>query len=638
MSSNSSSPQAPLAVLNRDEQPVGRGRRLLTVADGQFVLDGEAQQIVSGAVHYFRIHPELWRDRLERVRALGVTAVETYLPWNFHSPRPGEFDFSGPRDVARFIELADDLGLDVLARPGPYICAEWDFGGLPAYLMTEQMALRSTDPRFLAATDQWFDAVVPLLADLQSTRGGPVIAVQVENEYGSHGDDAGYLRYCRDALRGRGINVLLFTSDGAGPDWLANGTLPDVLATANFGSRVAESLAELRAFQPAGPDMVMEYWNGWFDHWGEPHHHRDDTDATEVLAQMLGAGASVNLYMAHGGTNFGLWNGANTDPETGALQPTVTSYDYDAPIGEAGELAGKFHRYRAAIAAHTGRTPPEPPEPLPRQRSDSAVPTAGLALLDALAVFDAPVSAPLPLSMERLGAARGLVHYRGDVMVPPDGRILQLDGLADRATVLVDGVPTAVFGDAGVAAEGIRLDPKPQGRRTVVDIIVENQGRVNFGPRQGEHKGIRAVRLGQRFVHGWQSRAIQLDDAGVMDRLASATWAPLPGADSGATDPSGEPGERGTLGAGRESLAPPRFYRSTLTARAGADGFLALPGWTKGFVWLNGFLLGRYWSIGPQRTLYAPAPLWRDGENDVVVLEMERAGRRIELRSQPDLG
>ncbi|GAA6526997.1 beta-galactosidase family protein [Intrasporangium sp. DVR] len=581
----------------------------LTVADGSFLRGGRPHQIISGAIHYFRVHPDLWEDRLRRLAAMGLNTVETYVAWNFHERRRGDVDFTGPRDLARFVRLAGDLGLDVIVRPGPYICAEWDFGGLPAWLMKgEPMALRSSDPRFLAAVDAWLDAVCPVLVGLLATHGGPVVAIQVENEYGSFGDDATYLEHCRKGLVDRGIDVLLLTSDGPGPDWLAAGTIPGVLATVNFGSRASEAFAELRKVQPEGPDMCMEYWNGWFDHWGEGHHVRDAEDAARVLDDMLRAGASVNFYMAHGGTNFGLWNGANV--AHGKLQPTVTSYDYDAAVGEAGELRPKFHAFRDVIRRYAAEPAPAVPE-LPARLAPQAVEVDGwVALLDSLGAYDRPRRGPLPLPMESLDQDHGLILYRGSALVPPDGRTLELDGLADRATVLVDGAHLGTL-DRNEPPHVLPLRPRADGRASTIDVIVENQGRINFGSEIGERKGVAGIRIAHRFVHDWGSVAIRLDEPGLTDRLQFGAVA---------------------------GSAGPVFARATLAVDEPADGFLALPGWAKGFVWLNGALLGRYWEVGPQVTLYAPAPFWRAGANEVVVLEMERAGSLVELRADPDLG
>lgn len=581
----------------------------LTVAGDTFLRDGEPHQVVSGAVHYFRVHPDLWRDRLERVRAMGLNTVETYVAWNLHERRRGEPDFTGQADLERFVVTAGELGLDVIVRPGPFICAEWDLGGLPAWLLAERgLRLRCLDPAWLGAVDAWFDVLVPRLVPLLSTHGGPVVAVQVENEYGSYGDDADYLEHCRKGMVDRGIDVLLVTSDGPGPDWLDNGMVPGVLATANFGSKPGEAFAALREAQPDGPKMCMEYWNGWFDHWGEEHHVRSAGEAAETLDEMLAAGASVNLYMAHGGTNHGLWSGANE--VDGRLQPTVTSYDDDAPVGEAGELTPKFHAFREVISRYAAVPDGPLPAALPRQAPQTVAVSGWGGLLAQLDLFDPPVSGPHPLTMEQLGQDHGLVLYRGDALVPPGGADLVLEGLRDRAVVLADGARVGTVESASDGT-GIRLEHPADGRRTGLEVLVENQGRVNFGPTVGERKGLTGVRLAHRYVHGWTSTAVRVDRPGLTQELRWAAERPCPG---------------------------PVFALFEVEAEAGADGFLALPGWGKGLLWLNGTLLGRYWHVGPQVTLYAAAPLWRQGRNEVVVLELDTAGTVLELRDEPDLG
>lgn len=307
---------------------------MLTWKNGQYLLNGQPYRIISGAIHYFRVVPGYWEDRLLKLKACGFNTVETYIAWNVHEPKEGEFNFSGIADVVSFIELAGKLGLHVIVRPSPFICAEWEFGGLPGWLLGYgEVRLRCSDPLYLSKVDHYYDELIPRLVPLLSTHGGPILAVQVENEYGSYGNDHAYLEYLRAGLVRRGVDVLLFTSDGPTDEMLLGGSLDDVHATVNFGSRVEESFRKYREYRTEEPLMVMEFWNGWFDHWMEDHHVRDAADVAGVLDEMLEKGSSINMYMFHGGTNFSFYSGAN---HIQTYEPTTTSYDYDAPLTEWG--------------------------------------------------------------------------------------------------------------------------------------------------------------------------------------------------------------------------------------------------------------------------------------------------------------
>ncbi|MER6362791.1 beta-galactosidase family protein [Kitasatospora sp. NPDC001527] len=578
----------------------------LTLDGDTFLRGGRPHRIVSAAVHYFRIRPELWSDRLLRLRAMGVNTVETYVAWNFHQPVPGAADFTGDRDLAAFVRTAGDLGLDVIVRPGPYICAEWEFGGLPAWLLAEPgLRLRRVDGPYLAAVDAWFDVLVPVLLPLLASHGGPVVAVAVENEYGSYGNDTAYLEHLREGLVRRGVDCLLFTADGAEDGFQLGGRLPGLLTTGTFGSRPEESLDCLRRHQPVGPLVCMEYWTGWFDHWGVPHHLRDPQECADVLDRMLAAGASVNIYMGHGGTNFGWWNGANHDGTS--YQPDTTSYDYDAPVGEAGELTTKFHLFREVIERHQGPNPHQPPPPPARLAPQSVPVASGAALLASLDDLATVHRGAEPEPMEVYGQNFGLIHYRTRLRGPLAHGELRVDGLADRAQVFLDGAPIGVL-ERDRPDEALPVTVPAGG--AVLDLLVENMGRINYGPLLHDRKGITGgVRIDRQYQFGWEVRPLPLDD------LSTLRFTPGPHAGEG-----------------------PVFHRAWLAVEEPADGFLALPGFTKGMVWLNGFALGRFWDRGPQRTLYAPAPLWHPGANEVVVLELHRPGTRIELRDGPDLG
>ena len=333
-----------------------------------FVLDGKPLQIISGELHYERIPREYWRDRLKKARAMGLNTISTYVFWNVHEPKPGVYDFTGSLDVAAFVRTAQEEGLYVILRPGPYACAEWDLGGLPAWLLADpNIVLRSADEKFLGPAERWLQRLGRELAPLQITHGGPIIAVQVENEYGSFGNDHAYMKRILAALQNAGLGeVLLYTADGG--DELPAGTLPDIHAVVNFGPGEAKAeFAKLQKFRPGRPMMSGEYWDGWFDHWGEKHQTTDAAQQAQELDWILSQGYSINLYMFHGGTSFGFMNGANWDHKN--YEPDVTSYDYDSPVSESGALTKKYFAFRDVIAKHRpGVAIPDPPAALPRDR------------------------------------------------------------------------------------------------------------------------------------------------------------------------------------------------------------------------------------------------------------------------------
>ncbi len=578
---------------------------------------GRPHRIIAGAVHYFRVHPAQWQDRIDRLAAMGVNTLDTYVAWNFHQPHRGAApDFTGWRDLARFITLAGEAGLDVIVRPGPYICAEWDNGGFPSWAISDpEMVPRSSDPRFTGVVETWFDALLPVIAPLQACQGGPVVAVQIENEYGSYGDDAAYLRWNRAALQSRGITEMLFTADGGTDYFLDGGSLPDTWAAATLGARGDEADAVWQRRRPGEPFFNVEFWNGWFDHWTEGHHTRSAADAAAEVKKILDLDGSVCLYMAHGGTNFGLTSGCNHD---GVIQPTVTSYDSDAPIAEDGRLTEKFHALREAFFEAAGRE--LTPVPAELACPAAVLPALGVDLTPDAGLLDfvraaEPVGSVKPLSFEQLGLDRGMVHYTANAVLPVGEATLKIRGLHDRAYVWIDGAQAGVLTDA-TAADGLKVSHP--GGPVRLEILVENQGRINYGPLFGQGKGILGgVLVNQRYVFHWEQRAIDLDRP--LEQLPVAR-----------------------AGAGSDMQkrrhTEPGWFRGDFRVEEPADTHLALPGFGKGFLWLNGFLLGRYWEVGPQATLYVPAPLLQAGTNTVTVLELERGGARVQLRQAPDLG
>ena len=565
--------------------------RTFAIGEHDFLLDGEPFRVLAGALHYFRVHPDLWADRIHKARLMGLNTIETYVPWNEHSPQRGIFDTTAGLDLARFLDLVAAEGMFAIVRPGPYICAEWDNGGLPGWLFTDpEVGVRRNEPRYMGAIAEYFDALLPIVAARQIDRGGPVILVQVENEYGAYGDDKQYLEALVELNRAGGITVPLTTIDQPTDQMLADGGLPGLHKTASFGSRANERLATLRKHQPTGPLMCAEFWDGWFDFWGAHHHTTGAAEAAAELDELLATGASVSLYMFHGGTNFGFTNGAN---DKGVYQPTVTSYDYDAPLAESGEPGDKFWAFRDVIAKYAPVPDEVPAAATPAPRFEVAL-DRSISLSDALRSPSSSLGSwagydHLP-TLDEIGHFRGFALYRTTVDA---GGVLSFGEVRDRAQVFVDGAPVGVLS----RDRHDRAIVLPRGG--VLEILVEDQGRVNYGPRIGEDKGlIGPALLGGVPLESWE--VLPLD----VDALPAAV-----------TDVDGP---RGASVAG---VAGPAFAGGFFDIDEPRDLFLGTAGWGKGNAFVNGFNLGRYWSAGPGETLYVPGPLLRKGANSIVVFE-----------------
>lgn len=582
---------------------------LFQVKNNDFYMNEEPVRLISGAIHYFRVVPEYWQDRLQKLKACGFNTVETYVPWNFHEPKEGQFNFSGMADLERFIQLAGEVGLYVIVRPSPYICAEWEFGGLPAWLLADpSMRLRCMHQPFLDKVDAYYDVLLLKLKPLLCTNGGPIIALQIENEYGSYGNDHEYLEYLKDAMIKRGMDVLLFTSDGPEHHMLQGGMITGVLETVNFGSKGAEAFEMLRRYQPEGPLMCMEFWNGWFDHWGEEHHTRAAADAAQALDEILAAGGSVNFYMFHGGTNFGFTSGANC-PQRDKHEPTITSYDYDVPLNESGEPTDKYFAVRDVLSRYVELPKLELPQPIPKQAYGTVAVTGTADLLSQLDRLSVPVRSACPEPMEYYGQNDGFILYETHISGPRVEQELVLQDVRDRALVFVDDEFKGIV-QRGESNQPISFAIPEGGVR--LRVLVENMGRINYGPYMMDRKGIsEGIRLGNQFLFGWTVRPLPLDD------LSGVTF------DSSAT-----------------AKSQPAFYRASLTIEGEpADTFLRFDGWTKGVIYVNGFNLGRYWNRGPQRTLYVPAPLLRSGANEIVIFELHGTKRlEIMFDDRPELG
>lgn len=572
------------------------------ICGDQFCKDGKPIKLISGAVHYFRNLPETWPDIFEKLRAMGCNCVETYCAWNMHEPKPGTFDFTGRLDIVRFIKEAEKAGLMVIVRPGPYICAEWEFGGLPWWIQREEgLEIRCRNEVYIRYFDRYLDELLGRVRPLLCTNGGPVILLQCENEYGYYGDDREYLSYLRDGYRRRGIDVPLFTSDGGSEDSLLDGTVEGCLPTLNFGSRVEENFKVHDQLFPNCPKVCMEMWDGWFDAWGDEKHHTTDPQVyAGVVRDMLKKG-SLNIYMFIGGTNFGFTSGANHGEK---FTPDVTSYDYDALLTECGDVTEKYKAVREVIREATGQEL----LPIPKDREKKAYGKVALTrsagLLSNLDALSSPIHSDVPRAMEEYGIGYGYIAYRTVLNRDYRDAKLSFESLGDRAQVLVNGKLQ------GIAYLNDSLEVTVNAKKgDVLTILVENMGRANFGPKMMRKKGLPGrVLLGGKIHFSWDVY-------------------PLP-----MTDLSG-------LSFGGDEAEAPAFYEGTFTVEEPADTFLRTDSFKKGFVVLNGFNLGRYWEVGPQKTLYVPGPLLKKGENTLLLFESDgRKGKaEVEFVDRPEL-
>ncbi len=564
---------------------------MLEIRDN-FYLNGEPFKIISGAFHYFRTVPEYWQDRIEKLVNMGCNTVETYIPWNFHEPEKGNFRFDGMHDIERFIHLAEKLGLYIIIRPSPYICSEWEFGGLPAWLLRDRnMRLRCSYEPYLNAVKEYYSVLIPKLVPHQCDRGGGVILVQLENEYGYYGNDTAYLEFLRDTLRELGVTVPFVTSDGPWSEPIfKSGMLNGALPTGNFGSGAEWQFGQMRKYIGENkPLMCMEFWNGWFDAWGEEHHTTSPEKAASELDELLKRG-SVNFYMFEGGTNFGFMSGRNGGSKTG----DVTSYDYDAPLTEDGQITEKYRLFKEVIAKYTDIHEIPLTTEIRRRAYGRISCTGKTDLFSVLDKISVSVKSSYPLTMEDIGQDYGYILYRTKIRDVETVSEIRLEGAADRVQCYHNGefVYTAF-------AENMWEKFEPQQKRTsgIIDLLCENTGRENFGTGlENQRKGISGgVKINDHRHFGFEIYPLPLDER----QLAALDF-----------------------GIGYIENTP-AFYRFELDIDELCDTFLDTDGFGKGCAFVNGFNIGRFWEIGPQKRLYIPAPLLQIGKNTIVIFETE---------------
>ncbi|XP_017364551.1 beta-galactosidase-1-like protein 3 isoform X1 [Cebus imitator] len=584
----------PLELKNRS---VGLGTESTGQGNPHFTLEGHKFLIFGGSIHYFRVPREYWRDRLLKLKACGFNTVTTYVPWNLHEPERGRFDFSGNLDLEAFVLMASEIGLWVILRPGPYICSEIDLGGLPSWLLQDpRLLLRTTNKGFIEAVEKYFDHLIPRVIPLQYRQGGPVIAVQVENEYGSFNKDKKYMPYLHKALLRRGIVELLLTSD--------------MLATINLQKLHRNTFSQLHKVQRDKPLLIMEYWVGWFDRWGDKHHVTDAKEIEHTVSEFIKYEISFNVYMFHGGTNFGFLNGATN---YGKHAGVVTSYDYDAVLTEAGDYTEKYFKLQKLFGSFSAIPLPQVPKLTPKAAYPPVRPSLFLPLWDALAYLNEPVRSHQPVNMENLpinngsGQSYGLVLYEKSIC--SGGRLCA--HARDMAQVFLDETMIGILNENN---QNLHI-PELRVCR-YLRILVENQGRVNFSWQiQNERKGITgSVSINNSSLEGFTIYSLEMKMS-FFERLRSATWRPVP-----------------------DSHPGPAFYRGTLRAGPSPkDTFLSLLNWNYGFVFINGRNLGRYWNIGPQKTLYLPGAWLHPEDNEVILFEKMVSGSDIESTDKPML-
>ncbi|KAL4647273.1 beta-galactosidase-1-like protein 2 [Arapaima gigas] len=587
----------------------------LSANSSQFTLDGKPVRILGGSMHYFRVPRAYWKDRMVKMKACGINTLTTYVPWNLHEPEKGVFDFEGQLDLLAFINEAARVGLWVILRPGPYICAEWDLGGLPSWLLRDKnMMLRTTYAGFTEAVNSYFDRLIPRVVQVQFSKGGPIIAVQVENEYGSYAKDDQYMSFTKKALESRGICELLLTSDNL--EGFKRGGVHGALRTINFQKLTYGMIKHLDhdalLLQPQRPKLVMEYWSGWFDVWGEAHHVFSAEDMVSVVMAVLKQGMSVNVYMFHGGTSFGFMNGA---VDSGTYKPQITSYDYDAPLSEAGDYTKKYRLLRSLFSSYHSENLPEMPALQSKKAYEAVAISQHVSLWETLQLTE-PHQSENPVNMENLpvnngnGQSYGYMLY--ETTITTGGTLNSRNNVRDRALVYVDAL---FIGVLDYKTQELTV-PNQKGKQKL-SLLVENCGRVNFGKAlDSQRKGLTGdIVLNNVPLKNFTHYSLDLKPA-FLDRLGAVSWVPH------TTKPTF-----------------PGFFQGNLWVENNpSDTFIKLPGWSKGVVFVNGQNLGRYWSIGPPQTLYLPGPWLKTGTNQVLVFEEQKAGDEICFADLPDLG
>jgi len=558
-----------------------------------FLLDGKPFQIISGEMHPARIPVEYWRHRIQMAKAMGCNTIAAYVFWNYHESEPGKFDFQTEnRNIAQFIHIAQEEGMWLILRPGPYVCAEWDFGGIPSYLLKiPDIKVRCMDPRYIESMDRYIKELANQVKDLQVTKGGPILMVQVENEYGSYGNDSRYTRWIQEMWKFNGIEVPFYTADGATSFMLEAGSIPDAAIGLDPG-RSEEDFGQATKANPNVPSFCSELYPGWLTHWGEKWQRPDVTGLLKDVKWLMDHKKSFNFYVIHGGTNFGYWAGANAFSPT-QYQPDVTSYDYDSPVNEMGQPTPKYFALRNLLATYqtVGQKASSIPAAMPVIEIPDFKPNVSASVWDNLPAAN---FVPQPKPMEMFGQKAGFILYRTTLIGHKSGKLL-ITQLHDYATIFVDGKYVGKI-DRSKGENSIEL-PQPANGNPQLDILVEGMGRINFAEYLIDRKGItERVSLDGMTLMNWQVYNLPFDESYLGHLKFPAT----------------------------EAVRPGNIFKGEFELKTLGDTYLDLSLWEKGIVWVNGHNLGRYWSIGPQKQLYCPAPWLKIGKNELVIFDLHQ--------------
>ena len=585
--------------------PQTTSKNTFATGDKTFLLNGKPFVVKAAEIHYPRIPRQYWEHRIKMCKALGMNTICIYIFWNIHEQREGVYDFSGQNDVAEFCRLAKKNGMYVIVRPGPYVCAEWEMGGLPWWLLKKKdIRLREQDPYFMSSVDRFEKKVAEQLAPLTIQRGGPIIMVQVENEYGSYGEDKAYISDIRDTLRKYwdtpDAKTTLFQCD-----WNSNfekNGLDDLTWTMNFGTgaNIDDQFRRLRELRPNAPLMCSEFWSGWFDKWGARHETRPAKDMVDGIDEMLSKGISFSLYMTHGGTSFGHWAGANSP----GFAPDVTSYDYDAPINEYGAPTEKYWLLRKTLQKYAdGKLPAVP------GKVADIISIPKMTLKNVAPIYmgvDSTAESRDVQTFEEMNMGYGSMIYNTELPEISEGSMLHING-HDFVQVFVGGKYVGKID----RVKNERSLPLPATRKgDVLTLLVEGMGRINFGRAIKDFKGLVGDVTLTADVDGdeltwnlkdWRMRRIA-DDYQTARRAMTT------------------PHDDMALASNTPSAIG--YYKATFKLKKTGDTFLNMETWGKGQVYVNGHALGRFWSIGPQQTLYCPGCWLKKGENEIVVLDV----------------